>query len=310
MKIAILGAGAVGSWIGGSLALAGGDVTLLTTNRPHIDAISSNGLVLLDQAEKKEVQIVAMTPEHYSEQADVFIVLCKSYQTPAALASIEHCLTADSCLLSLQNGVGHEKVLENTVPAGNVMIGNTLMPVARDQPGVVSLKGEGPTYFNLAAPELASDAVIALRDALCSQMQSAGLDAQVDADILTRIWHKVAFNAGMNAVCAAARCNNGGLALHKPGEELVRLAAEEALAVAAAKGVTVDIEVVFSMIEFAVAHHAQHKASMVQDLLAARKTEIDAINGEIVLQGEQLGVATPVNQVLHTVVKLAETAVE
>ncbi len=306
MNIAILGAGAVGSYLGGMLATGSTQVTLITTNVAHCDAIKRQGLAIHSANKVVQVELDCCHPENYTGSPDIIIVLCKAHQTQAALNGIAESISEHTLLLSLQNGLGYEQVFSQFVDKSQIMLGNTMAPVERVSPGVVELRGRGQTAFNLLNPETSNASSLKRRDALCERLIASGVDSEVDDAIFTRLWHKASFNAGMNAVGAIARCTNGNLASSDAINAMVVSAAMEGLEVAQAQRIAVDSERVKEMISFACANHAEHRASMVQDVLLEKPTEVDAINGEIVRQGAALGVATPTNDLLYAMVKLIE----
>ena len=301
MKVAILGAGAMGSWFGGRLALGGQDVCLLTTNRAHREAINRRGLILKSGGEECTVEVPAMDASEFSDNADIVVLFTKTFQSDAALSSIAGSLGDNTHVLSLQNGLGNAETISRYVPLEHVLIGVTMMPVDKVGPGVVESTGHGESWFHYASKQDSSFA-----HALERVFADAGLEVHLDPDIHRRIWSKVAFNAGMNAVCALAH-GTPGTVNDSPGAlELVNDVAREVAEVAAIEGLELDIDAILRTIDFACKNHRDHKPSMHQDLLGGRRTEVDALNGAIVATGQRLGVPTPLNQMLATLIRAAE----
>ena len=301
MRIAILGAGAMGSWFGGMLALQGQDVTLLTTNRPHCEAINERGLILRHESGDQTVAVAAMDPTDFTTPAELIILFTKSFQSDAALSSIATILDQNTYILTLQNGLGGSEIIARYIPLERVLLGVTMMPVDKIGPGIVAAKGQGTSYFNSATnPQLP----------MCRRLEEifseAGLDIRLDPDIHRRIWSKVAFNAGMNAVSALAQGTPGTIGDSPGAQDLVNRVAREVAEVAAAQGVEIDLNEVHNTIDYACKHHRDHKPSMQQDLAAGRRTEVDALNGAIVRLGASCGVPTPLNEMLETLVRVAE----
>lgn len=301
MKIAILGAGAMGSWFGGKLALHGHDVSLLTTNRSHRDAINKNGLTLKSDRDDQVIEIAALDPDSYSGPTDVIILFTKSFQSDSALKSIASSLDDDTCILTLQNGLGNADIISRYIPLERIMIGVTMMPVDKIAAGVVESTGHGDSRFNCAL-----DQDLPIAGELEQAFIESGLDVHLDPHIHRRIWSKVAFNAGMNAVCALAHGTPGTIGDSPGAQDLVNEVANEVVAVAAAEGIELDIETIQNTIDFACKNHRDHKPSMHQDLLGARRTEVDALNGAVVAAGKRHGVPTPLNEMLATLVRVAE----
>jgi len=131
---------------------------------------------------------------------------------------------------------------------------------------------------------------------------------QHDVNIHKRIWEKVAFNAGMNALCALSHGRPGCIEDSPGAKQMARDTADEVARVAQSQQIEFDISSVYDLIELACTQHGDHIPSMLQDLYAKRRTEVDALNGAIVSIAEQAGIAAPLNQTLTTLVKLAELA--
>ena len=301
MRIAILGAGAMGSWFGGHMALNGREVELLTTNRDHIEAVERDGLVLRHADGEAIVHVPICTPAQISQVVDLVIVLTKTFQLDEALAGISHALKPDTAVLSLQNGLGNEEIISRHVGAENTWIGMSMVPADHIAPGVVESMGAGTSWFG---PAQHSRPAIAER--IETLFTDSGLDVRHDENIKNRVWQKVAFNAGMNAVCALTHCTPSVVESSKMAKTMVQDVAKEVASVAAAMGVTVDLEAVFATIEFACQHHGGHMPSMLQDLLAGKRTEVDALNGAIVKYANEHGIDVPLNAQLAGLIRMAE----
>lgn len=301
MQIAVLGAGAVGSWVGGHLALSGNDVHLITTNNAHIKAVQENGLVLKHGQRVDTVRLSIMKPEQFTQEVELIIVLTKAFQLEAALSSVSTMITKDTAVLSLQNGLGNAEVIGRFVNVDNIWIGMTMLPVDRTEPGVVTGKGEGGTWFGQA-----DGSCKPFGKKLEAAFSKSGIKVSYDPEITTRIWQKVAFNAGINAVCALTHSTPGVLNQSPFALDFVKSVAREVAVVANAASIQVDLESVFSTIEYACSHHGEHRPSMLQDLLDGRQTEVDALNGAVALRAKAAGIEAPLNTQLAGLIKLAE----
>jgi len=301
MRIAVLGAGAMGSWFGGHLVLAGHDVHLLTTNEPHIAAVKKDGLRLCSDEADIRVTPDIGKPDELTGNVDLVLVLTKTFQLDAALRSISGALGKSTALLSLQNGLGNAEVMARYVSINNVWVGVTMLPVDKLAPGVVQAKGAGTTWFGHAG-----NANTEMTSTIDKVFQTTSLDVQQDQEIKKRIWGKAAFNVGMNAVCALTHSTPGLIQNCQQARQIVRSAAAEAISVAAAEGVVLDPKSVNDTIDFACAEHGDHVPSMLQDLLDGKQTEVDALNGAVVKRGRVMGIDTPVNSMLESLITLAE----
>jgi len=303
MRIAILGAGALGSWFGGNLALNGNSVHLITTNKAHIDAVQCNGLELRSGAGSSLVQLPVTRPDNFATEVDLLIVLTKTFQLNSALGSVVKNLRKDTKVLSLQNGLGNEETIAKHVGLENTWLGVTMLPVARTAPGVVTCKGAGQTFFGEAGAKRP-----AFAERLESTLQEAGLDARYDIDIKKRVWQKVAFNVGMNALCALTHGTPGLIGKSDAVKSMVRQAALETAEGGKKKGGEIDVNAVFDTIDFACEKHGSHLPSMLQDLLNGKPTEVEALNGAVARYAHLMGVDAPLNVQLAELIRLAEKA--
>lgn len=303
MHIAILGAGAMGSLFGGLLAEAGQRVTLLDVDKAHLQAIHQDGLRLsTDAGERTVTQLEALRPEAAREAADLLIVFTKTMHTEAALDAARGALGPRTVLLSLQNGLGNAERLAKFADASRVMIGVTTWPADKHGPGRVSSHGAG-TIRMMSANGAATDALAAVVAAL----DKAGLACHADANVWAAIWEKVAFNAALNSLCAVTACTVGELTNVAGGEALALAIVAEVAAVAHAHDIAVDEAHVAANVQHALAHHRAHRPSMLQDVLAGRRTEIEAINGAVVEAAQRKQIPVPRTQTLLTLVRLIDT---
>lgn len=302
LDIAILGAGAMGSLFGGLLAEAGHRVTLVDIDEAHLNAIRAEGLRLSTDSGSRIVgNLRACRPEQAGPAPELLIIFTKTMHTEAALASGRHLLGPDTAVLSLQNGLGNVERIGRHVPHERIMVGMTTWPADKSAPGQVSSHGAGVIHMMSADGKPHGH----LRRAL-EALNSAGLNSIADPDVWPAIWEKVAFNAAMNSLCALTRCAVGELANVPDGEALALKVVAEAAAVAGAEGIAFDEARVAGAVRFALVHHQAHKPSMLQDVLAGRKTEIEAINGAIAAAARKTGTAAPTIECLLQLVRLVD----
>ncbi|MEE6211446.1 2-dehydropantoate 2-reductase [Salarchaeum sp. III] len=301
MHVAVLGPGAIGSVFGGRLARSGVDVTLVGRPGAHVDALRTDGLRLtLPDETTERVPVDVTTDADTVDSVAVVLVCVKAYDTRSALADAEHLLTdADVC--TFQNGLGNPETLAEFVPASRVLAGTTSHGATLEAPGHVRHAGVGDTYVGNYFADTDTTAT-----ALARALTDAGIETTVVADAERAVWEKVLVNVGINAVTALAGVPNGRLADTDPGERVLRRAVEEAASVADAEGVSLTVDPVAAASRVA-RRTAENVSSMRQDLERGRKTEIDALNGEIVARGRDHGIETPVNETLTDLVRLAQT---
>ncbi len=302
MRIAVVGAGAMGGLFGGSLAEAGHEVCLIDRPGPHLDALRAAGLLLHTDAGDRRIALSAGTAADFDGLRDLLVVFTKAPQTEAALRQAAHLAGPDTRVLTVQNGLGNAERIAAALPGIRILVGMTSWPADLAAPGHVSSHGHGEVRF-WTADGVEDPAVPGIAAALVQ----AGLHGVADPAVAVAIWEKVAFNAAMNAVSAVSRLAVGPIADSAEGRSLVAAMVDEAAAVARARGVAVEAGRVHAAVSRAFAGHRAHKASMLQDVLAGRRTEIEQINGAIVAAGEAHGVATPVTRVLRDLVRLVDS---
>jgi len=301
VKVAILGAGAMGCLFGAAFHRAGHAVTLVDVNAAHIAAINDRGLELDTRAGVEHLPIPALLPADTREVADLVVVFTKTFHTVGALEGIRAAIGPDTQLLSLQNGLGNDRKLAGFVPDAQVMVGASMLPSDLVGPGKVRSHGEGNSKLY---PAFGGDPAFAAE--VAEALTAGGLPAQLDPQIHAAIWSKAVFNAAMNPLCALTLRTPGFLGANAESRAMITAVVNEGVAAAHANGVMIDPVPIHALTETSMADHADHEASMLQDVKAGRRTEVDAINGAIVEAARAVGVPTPVCETLWRLVKLGE----
>lgn len=294
MRILVYGAGALGSLLGGLLA-ATHDVTLLA-RRDHVDAVNRLGLSIEGKApfvaRPRAVADLASAPV-----ADLVIVTVKAYATLEAARALRPVVARDARVLTLQNGLGNLETLRASFPAAQLYAGAITVGATMLEPGRVRHAGVGYCKIASAAGDRKS------AEALARALTVPGLAPEAVEDAESEIWAKVVVNAGINPATAITGLPNGALLEHAWLTELMTSACEEAIEVARAEGVALpDDDLIFRTRRVAELT-AENKSSMLQDVERGRRTEIDAISGEIVRRGRARGVDVPVSATLLSLVK-------
>ncbi len=298
MKLAIIGAGALGSVIGFHLA-ASNEVILIDLWHEHINAINTNGLCCVaDDSEQIRV-LAATTDPTLVEPVTVALITVKAAQTAWAATVAAQILQPDGVAYTLQNGLGNVELLAHQLGSQRVGQGVTTLGATMIAPGRVRLAGRGTTTFS-ATPSLS------IAYAVANAFRACSLPASVSTDLIGLVWNKLIVNVGINALTAILRVPNGALATIPEASKLVRRAVEEAVAVAQAAGITIGLaDPVAETLAVAQAT-AANRSSMLQDILRGTPTEIETINGAIVREGQRLGVPTPFNAFLCDLVTALE----
>jgi 2-dehydropantoate 2-reductase len=293
VKIAVMGAGAVGCYYGGMLARAGNAVTLI--GRPtHVEAVRRNGLFMDTQSFQAHVPMAASTDASAVKDASVVLFCVKSTATGSAAAEIAPHLRDDAVVVSLQNGVDNidrlQAVLRQEICPAVVYVASEMAG-----PGHIKHHGRGELVIGNTAR---GKALVAL-------FTGASVPVQVSDNVAGALWEKLILNCAYNALSAVSQLPYGRLVQGEGVEAVMRDVVQECLAVARAGGVAVPDDVWESVLRIAQTMPTQ-SSSTAQDLARGKPTEIDHLNGYIVRTGEVLGIETPVNRVLHALVKLLE----
>ena len=303
MRVCVVGCGAVGSLFAANLALlADVEVWAFDLNKPHVDAIKSNGLQLVGAGE------IVGRPNATSDAADLpacdfGIVATKAMHADGAIAATAHAF-ADGAVATVMNGVGNEETLAGHVE--RVIRGTTFPAGKLLEPGIVQWDVKGDTTLGPFEPR-----PIALREIepLADACTRAGLPTSAVADARPGQWRKVIFNAATNPIGALTGLTHGRVCERPPLRALVSGLVDEGKAVAAAQGITLDADP-----EELIDHAARpdvayaHKASMLQDVEARRATEIDYLNGGIARFGRELAVPTPLHDTITALIKGVEAS--
>ena len=300
MRIGVLGAGSLGSLFAGRLAATGTDVVVLGRANDHLQRVKADGIVVTtpDGGELRG-EVDATTDPSDLAGIDVLLVCVKSYDTDHALTVAGDAIPPTADVVTLQNGLGNAETISEHVPDVHVVAGTTTHGAYLEGPGRVHHAGGGDTRIGRFFG--ANDDAI---DDVAATFTDAGIETTVIADVRAAIWEKVLVNAGINAATALARVPNGEMA-DGPGAALLRDAVEEGVRVADAAGPSIDPAIVDHALDVA-RRTATNRSSMLQDLEAGKRTEIDAINGGLVRRADQHDVPAPVNRTLTNLVHLAE----
>jgi len=301
LRIAILGAGAMGSLFGGLLAEAGHAIELIDVDPAQIAAVRARGLLIRTDAGERRVAVPILRPQEATTQPEWLIVFTKALHTQAALAMARHLIGPDTRLLSLQNGLGNAEKLAAFAKAKRIAIGMTTAPADLIAPGEVHSHGQSRTRMIMLDGH--KDARL---NELAAALDAAGLPCAVDPEAIVAIWEKVAFNVALNSLCAVTQRTVGGLGAAPDGRRLAHAVADEVLALARAEGCAIPPERTHATIDHALDEHGAHKPSMLQDLLAQRPTEIETLNGAVVRAAAKHGFAVPRTEALYVLVKMRE----
>lgn len=302
-KIVIVGAGAMGCLFAARLAEVGADVTLVDVDTARLGIIGRDGITVEDDNGRHTTRVAVAAADAIREHPDLVMLFTKAVHSKAAVESVSHLAGPMTYALTLQNGLGNADELVRVFSRARTLMGITGIPSNLKGPAHIESRGRGSVRLGAAGqPTVAAAAAAA---AVAALFDAADIETVVEQDIDVAIWEKAAFNAALNSVGAVTGLTNGGL--NEPsGRRLVFGIVEEAVAVATSMGIAVSRDRIVNQVEFALRHHAEHRASMLEDLRSGRMTEIESINGAIVGAGERAGVACPVTATMADLVRMLE----
>ena len=294
LKVAVMGAGAVGCYYGGMLAHAGHDVTLIA--RPvHVAAVAQNGLRLQTAAFDEQVRVAASLDASAVQGASLVLFCVKSLDTESAGAQIAPYLAPDTLVLCLQNGVDNADRLRSVLPQHAVAAAVVYVATEMAGPGHVRHHGRGELVMESSSRS----------EAVAQALAAAGVPTHISSNVRGELWAKLIINCAYNAVSAITQLPYGKTGVGEGIPDVMRDVVAECRAVAKAEGVQVagDVDAAIAKIFETMPNQF---SSTAQDLARGKRSEIDFLNGLVVRRGAALGIATPANRVLWALVKLME----
>jgi len=305
LKIAIIGAGAMGSIFGSMLSKVS-EVSLIDINQDHVEAIRKNGLKVenMDGSSSTFNLMITSRPEKLSDRVELAIVFTKSCNTRDAAYTARAILDPRGVALTLQNGIGNLEVIQDVLGPDNAIAGVTSHGGTFLGPGNVRHAGIGPTQIaNMPSKKI-------LIEKIGQIFNAAGIDTSLSDNVNSLIWGKLIINVGINALTAICRVPNGVIGKTSECVDIMKEAVSEAVAVADASGVMLPYDDPVAQVKKVCEATAANRASMLQDILRGARTEIGAINGAIVDRAKALGISTPVNRFLYRIIKAIEATAE
>jgi 2-dehydropantoate 2-reductase len=293
MKIAVFGAGAVGSVVGGLLSQRH-EVTLIA-RREHAEAVKKGGLRITGDIERT-FHPAAVTSAAGLPEQELVLITTKAYDTAAAADQVAQLVGQGTLVVSLQNGLGNDEIVEGRF-GDRAVVGVPILGATYLGPGYVRLAGLGEITVGHLHGDMAK--ALAVRDLL----SNAGMSARAVENIQPQIWMKAIVNASINPITALVRKENGSILGSEPLLDLSRSACREGAMAARANGVCFGSDDPLQMVLAVLRTTAANRSSMLQDVERSKRTEIDQINGELVRRGEGKGLPMPVNRALWALVR-------
>ena len=301
MQIAVLGAGAMGGVFGSLLVQAGFDVIFLDIWQEHIEKIQKEGLRVRDAQGEHLIPVKAYSSPVGLGPVDLVFLMVKAYDTEVALPQWKALFGEKTLVLTMQNGLGNVERIARHIPMERIIPGVTSRGAYVIGPGAVNNSGHAETVLGVVHPSQRQDS-----QRLAQMFSQAGVAVKFDEDLDSLVWGKLIMNVAINPVGALTGMRNGEAVSYPPALRLQELAMKEGMAVGRAKGITFRYDDPVKKLKEIVSGAPMNRCSMLQDLDRGKRTEIDYINGAVVKLGEELKIATPINEALTLLVKSRE----
>jgi len=300
MKIAILGAGAMGGLYGAYLSQRN-DVTLIDTNPAIVQKINESGLELRTKdGAATTYRPTAVLAPYSGVPADLVIVFTKSLHTHAALSQNKALLGVNTYILTLQNGSGHESALLQFADASKVLIGTTQHNADMPEPGVLNHKGVGATYIGSLDGDTSRITHIG------EVFNTCGLETIISDNVQQVVWNKLFTNVSISALTAVFQMPLGGITSNPRAWAICQRLIKEAIDVANAMGLDFDYGQKVAEVQSIGINNPGGLTSIYLDVTNGRKTEVDTISGSVVSAGQKYNIPTPSHQFVVDYIKAKE----
>ena len=302
MKVAVMGAGGLGSFLGGALAKSGEDVFLITRGE-HLNAIRNRGLNVESLALGKfHAKVKATDKPAEIGSVDLVLFCVKSYDTEKALQTIGPLIGNETLVLSFQNGVDNEDKIADAIGDRHVLAGAISIESFVAEPGLIK-QTMGPV--SMAMGEMGGE-ITASANKIHAALVKAGLKCELSTRITEFLWNKFLFICATGGVCSVTRASLGEVLGLAATRDLYVRVMKEVEAVARAKEINLGADLVTRTLALADNMNKATKPSMLRNLERGKRLEIDALNGAVSRFGHQLSLPTPVNDFISACLKLQD----
>lgn len=301
MKYLIIGPGAMGCLFAARLHIAGFNATLYDYNSTRAETINENGIIVEGVSGSYKAMVPVVT-ELSSVQPDMVLICVKSNKTRKVAEVLRDRIPKSALFATLQNGLGNVETLKEVLGEGRIIGGVTSEGATSLDIGKIRHAGTGTTVFG---PQNKFGNTLT---ELVSDFNKSGFTTSSSDNVDELIWGKLIINVGINALTAITGLKNGSLLEHEGSLAIMKKAVNEAVAVSKAKKINLAYDDPFKKVLEVCNATSENVASMLQDVLNKRPTEIDFINGAICKEGEKEGISTPVNQTLTDLVNTIQAS--
>jgi 2-dehydropantoate 2-reductase len=304
MRVAVIGSGGVGGFVGGKLAQAGHEVAFLARGE-HLRALQSGGLHVESTTGNFDIPSVTATDQPAElGPADLFLFTVKTYDTDSAAAPLKPLLRPGATVLTLQNGIDNHERIDAVLGEGVALPGTIRIETTIARPGVIA--HTSPNYLIRFGEVGAGGPQSERVDALKAAFSEAGLSVHVPRNMRLDLWQKFLMIVSFAGLSTLARASLGEILASPELTGTFRDILGEVAAVARAEGVDLGDEIVDKMIEMYQGLHPSFKSSMQRDLERGKRLEVDALAGVVVRLGQKHGIPTPVTACVNAVLGLED----
>ncbi|MEW6171418.1 MAG: 2-dehydropantoate 2-reductase [Candidatus Omnitrophota bacterium] len=301
MKIAIVGPGAIGSLFASFISKVHQDIWLIDKKELRVKLIQEKGIIVEGVSGKHQAKVNITCDLAQVGKVDLLVIAVKAYDTKQAIEFSRSLVGEDSLVLTLQNGIGNAEIISEAVGQEKVIVGVTNQGATLISDGHINHAGIGETIIGRIDGKIP----VQLRQ-IREIFNKAGFETRISRDIKGILWSKLIINVGINAITAITRLNNGKITEFEGTRRVLESAVNEAVKVAKKKRIKLIYDDPLAKVEAVCEATSTNISSMLQDVLKNKKTEIDFINGAITRQAQNLGIPTPVNNILVDLIKTIE----
>ncbi len=301
MKAGIIGAGAMGSIFSYFFQKENIETAFYEKNIETVIQIKSGLNVIIDE-KTETIKIDIESKPGILKDCDIIFLFVKSYSTKNAIIDIKDFIDKDSIVVTLQNGIGNKEIIADSVPEDRIVYGSTSVGATKMEANTVKLGGMG----NVVIGGKNSKALKSVADLI----KKTNIEVTISDDPDTAIWKKAIINAGINPLGALLSIPNGKIISNGYSLKLQQEIVRESVEAANAMGIQLDTNEMTELTKSVCEKTAQNLCSMLQDVSAKRKTEIDNINGIIIEYGKKHSIETPFNEAIYCLIKTRELQID
>ncbi len=307
MKVAIIGAGAMGCLLGASLAQQNNQIWLVDIWEEHIQQIKRIGLTVTDRNGSLTIKCNATTSTDDVGPCDLVVISTKYHQTRSAVQKALPLITENTLLMTVQNGIGNVDIIAGYVNPRKIIFGLTTLGSVLTGPGSieVSFSHGAVTHLWPLRGEPTKDI-----NKVITTLNESGLVVYLSADVRVRIWKKICLNAGFSVITAITGLTCGDCIAQPHALDLIRGLIDEICTVASKDGVLIDSDEAYRYVVGLAQEAPEHRTSFLIDIVLQRKTEIDCLNGAIVAKATKYNLDVPFNKAIVSIVKTLENTYE